>query len=109
MQTRRRFLAQSLGAAGAALALSTGSFWGAQSTPILVNHLGFAPGAAKFCLLSGGADSLGFSVLDATSDKTALSGTMRRINGDFGSFLVGDFSSLRAPGSYQIQAGDARS
>lgn len=109
MHTRRTFLARSLGAAGAALALSTGSFWGSQTTQILLNHLGFTPDAAKFCLLSGGAESLAFNVLETTSAKTAQAGTMQRVNADFGSYLVGDFSALRASGSYQIQAGDGRS
>src|SRR3954451_21057936 len=99
MLTRRRFLRRSMEAglvvtapaylsgpmAGCARALSAP---GTSGDP-LVNHVGFAPSAAKFCMLAG-ASAVTFSIVDRGSSKTVRQGTLSPRQGDLGSYLLTD-------------------
>src|SRR4051812_12326907 len=67
MQTRRTFLKRSLGAAGAALALSTTSFSEDAAPQILLNHVGFAPHRGKVYLIRGSTSERAFQVVEAES------------------------------------------
>ena len=71
---------------------------------IYVNHVGFAPRAAKYCLL-GGMRGGEFSVCDHNSGEVVFRGEFRPSFGDFGLYCVGDFSSLNRPGVYYLSAG----
>jgi hypothetical protein len=75
---------------------------------VIVNQVGFAPGAAKKCILKAPGPQR-FEVVRATDQKVVFSGPLAASKGDFGSFLVGDFSSVREAGTYCITAGSSRS
>ncbi len=96
-----------------ALLCATGPVWG-ETFPrdlrvdVILNQVGFAPGAAKKCVLQApGPDR--FEVIRTTDQKVVFSGPLAASNGDFGSFLVGDFSTVRDIGTYCIKAGPSRS
>ncbi len=72
------------------------------SSPILVNHVGFVPTAAKFALVAG-SEPIGFRLVDAGTSAQGLSGQFEPVTGDFGPFLVADFSGLQRPGTYVLQ------
>jgi hypothetical protein len=72
---------------------------------IYVNHLGYTPKATKLCLL-GGELSSEFFVRDQTDKKVVQQGRLTPVKSDFGTYTVGDFSSLRQPGVYYIAAGN---
>ena len=75
---------------------------------VTVNQVGFTPGAAKKCVLKApGPDR--FEVIRTTDRKVVLAGPLAVAHGDFGDYLVGDFSAVRAAGTYCIQAGPSRS
>jgi len=80
----------------------------AEHDVILVNHVGFAPPAGKFCLLKG-QSAVEFAVIDKSTGQTAFKGVMSPVGGDLGPYLVGDFSELQQAGSYAIQCGGAAS
>jgi hypothetical protein len=71
---------------------------------IYVNHLGFTPGGAKFCLLGGprGGD---FTVCELESGLAVYSGQFNPAPGDFGMYCAGDFSDFEQPGVYILRAG----
>jgi len=75
---------------------------------VTANQIGFAPGAAKRCVLKAPGPAR-FEVVRARDAKVVFSGPLVASEGDFGSFLVGDFSSVTEPGTYCIQAGPSRS
>jgi hypothetical protein len=72
--------------------------------PILVNHLGFVPGAAKFCMIAERLP-VEFSVVRSGSSRAEHHDRMKPMRGDLGDYLVGDFSALRTPGEYHIRIG----
>jgi len=75
---------------------------------VTMNQIGFAPGTAKRCVLKAPGPER-FEVIRASDRKVVFSGPLTVSDGDFGRFLVGDFSAVREPGTYCIQAGPARS
>jgi hypothetical protein len=75
---------------------------------IYVNHLGYTLKAAKFFLM-GGDLSTEFTVRDQKMNSTVQQGRLTQVKSDFGTYLVGDFSSLRQVGIYFIEAGRERS
>ncbi len=75
---------------------------------VTVNQIGFAPEASKRCVLKGSGPER-FEVIRTTDQKVVHSGPLVASDGDFGSFLVGDFSSVREVGTYYIRAGQSRS
>lgn len=71
------------------------------ATGILLNHVGFMPGAEKTFLLAG-PGATRFEALDADG-KTVFQGEAVQFNKDFGPWRVGNFSALNKPGSYRIR------
>lgn len=89
--------------------LLTPSLWAMEpSSDILTNHVGYLPGAAKFCLMQGD-QALEFKVINAQSRKKVYNGSMVLRKGTFGNFLEGDFSDLREEGTYYIAVKDKKS
>lgn len=70
---------------------------------VLVNHIGFTPQAAKFCLLRG-TEEAQFEILD-TGGKSVSSGMLKPAGGDFPGYLVGEFTSFDRPGTYRVRCG----
>ena len=75
---------------------------------ILVNQVGFTPSAAKFCLTADTSESP-FTVVKRRTGEIVYQGVMETFEGDLGTYLVGNFSSLRASGDFEIVSGDKRS
>lgn len=75
---------------------------------VMVNQVGFAPGAAKTCVLKESTADR-FEVIRTDDQKVVFSGPLARSQGDFGSFLRGDFSDVKDAGTYYIKAGRSRS
>ncbi len=75
---------------------------------VTVNQIGFAPEASKKCVLKGPGPQR-FEVIRTTDQKVVYSGPLAASDGDFGSFLVGDFSNVKEVGTYYIRAGQSRS
>jgi hypothetical protein len=75
---------------------------------IYVNHLGFTPKAAKFCLL-GGDLSTEFVIRDQAINKVIHQSRLMQMKSDFTSYTVGDFSILVQQGVYYIEVGNERS
>jgi hypothetical protein len=75
---------------------------------VTVNQIGFAPEAAKRCVLKAPGPER-FEVIRTTDQKVVFAGPLVASNGDFGRFLVGDFSAVKEVGTYYIQAGLSRS
>ena len=77
-------------------------------SPILVNHVGFTPQAAKHCLIAGSA-SVAYEVIDTATGQAAFTGRTTPGGPDLGSYQVGDFSALNQPGTFRVRAGNGRS
>jgi hypothetical protein len=83
--------------------------WGIEmSDEILTNHVGYSPGAAKYCLMTGD-NSRGFKIVDTQSGATAYQGMMQAHEGVFGKYLVGAFTELAKEGTYRIEVDGKRS
>jgi len=79
-------------------------------SPILVNHVGYTPGASKICIIAAPREDE-FSVyrLQDTSFFLVFKGKLTKGGDEAQSAWVGDFSSLRDDGIYRIQCGDSNS
>jgi hypothetical protein len=75
---------------------------------VTVNQIGFEPGASKRCVLKAPGPER-FEVIRTNDQKVVFSGPLADSNGDFGGFLVGDFSSVKEAGTYYVKAGASRS
>lgn len=75
---------------------------------LLINHLGYLPKAAKFCLTAGDVERK-FEVIDAQSQKVVFTGKLVPKPGDFGKYLAGEFSAVSAEGTYYIKSDTLRS
>lgn len=75
---------------------------------VTVNQIGFGPGASKRCVLQAPGPE-NFELIRTNDQKVVFSGPLAVSNGDFGRFLVGDFSSVKEAGTYYVKAGAARS
>jgi len=78
------------------------------SSEILTNHVGYVPGAAKFCLMTGDK-SLKFRIINTQNNRKVFEGIMQPKKGVFGNFLIGNFSDLKVEGTYQIVVGNKKS
>lgn len=76
----------------------------ADEAAVLVNHVGFAPAAAKFCLTRG-SQTAAFQVVTADGDEAVFEGRMTPAGGDFEGYLAGEFSALQRPGVYRVRCG----
>ncbi len=75
---------------------------------ILVNHAGFLPGSFKNCYMHGTGER-DFELVSEETGKTVFSGSMNPVSGDFGHYLMGDFTTYGEPGSYYLRSGNERS
>lgn len=105
--SRRTFLKQSL----ATIALAASGSYGAsrptnqRTTPqLLVNHVGYTPQSAKFCLARG---EIGQTFQVLSNGAVVLRGTWQEAGDDLGDYLIGDFSTLQQAGKYQIRCNGA--
>jgi len=103
--TRRSFLARSAGAAGLLVTQSC-SLGDTPHDSILVNHLGFAPSASKYCVAAG-KTPLDFEVVQ--QDKVVYRGTMQPAATDLGEWVVGDFSAVQKGGAFFLRSGAVQS
>jgi Glycosyl hydrolase family 9/Cellulase N-terminal ig-like domain len=75
---------------------------------LLVNQVGFVPGAGKAFVTKGIRNSK-FEVINLETQKVVLSGVIKPNPGDFGNYSVGDFSSLTQEGHYYLKSDTLRS
>lgn len=76
---------------------------------ILVNHVGFVPRSAKFCVVLNPSTN-DFSVFKGWwSDQVIYRGLLKHVDAELGDGWVGDFSSVQEEGVYTIQCGTVRS
>jgi len=78
------------------------------SIEILTNHVGYAPGAAKFCLMIGDKPQA-FKVVNTQGGMIVYQGMMQAREGFFGKYLVGTFSEVTKEGTYQIEVENKKS
>lgn len=75
---------------------------------ILINQVGYMPQAGKYCVTKG-VEGRNFEVIDLKTLNTVYTGDFTVKNGDFGTWLKGDFSELTTEGHYYIKADTLRS
>lgn len=75
---------------------------------LLVNQVGFVPGAGKAFVTKGIRNSK-FDVINLQTQKVVLTGFIKPNPGDFGDYSVGDFSSLSQEGHYYLKSDTLRS
>lgn len=79
---------------------------GPRRLHVFTNQLGYHPGSAKWCVVEDSSGRLAdwFAVMnvDRATQATVFSGRLRRVEGDFGAYFVGDFSSLTVEGRYLV-------
>ncbi|MGC9329819.1 MAG: glycoside hydrolase family 9 protein, partial [Candidatus Hinthialibacter sp.] len=75
---------------------------------LLMNQAGYVPNAAKFCITKGNAER-NFDVIHIVSGRTVFSGSLKPNSGDFGDYLLGDFSSVAEAGRYYLKSDNLRS
>jgi len=73
---------------------------------VLVNHVGFRPGAAKYALVASEYKPGSFLVTntDQKGFEPSFTGEFVAAGDDLGEYSVGDFSDLAQPGTYRIAA-----
>jgi len=73
---------------------------------VFTNQVGYLPNSAKWCVVEDSSNSLtgDFFVrdIDRKVGPNVFTGKLRRMEGDFGTHWVGDFSKLTTPGSYVV-------
>jgi hypothetical protein len=75
---------------------------------LLVNHCGFVPSSSKFCVAKSMVQKE-FQVVNAITQEIQVEGELQPMSGNFGDFLIGDFSSLNKAGRYFLRSDNARS
>lgn len=75
---------------------------------ILVNQAGYTPDASKTCVVPGLLERE-FSVVNTVTAEIVYKGNFTPIKGDFGDYATGDFSEVKANGSYYILSDTLRS
>jgi hypothetical protein len=117
--SRRNMLKSAVGAAIAVLAPRSrrASAAGAVESPValLMNHVGFTPGASKVTLV-GGCGPGGFIVTRNNealgaggAGQVVLQGDLVARDADFGQYFAADFSALRDEGTFVLHAGGVAS
>jgi hypothetical protein len=79
-----------------------------KTSKILVNHVGFLPHSAKFCIAEDTVHKK-FHIINTVSKNTAYNGQMQIQSGDFGTYLIGDFSKFADSGTFMIKTESAMS
>ena len=75
---------------------------------ILINQAGYTPDASKTCVVPGLLEGE-FSVVNTVTAEIVYKGNFIPIKGDFGNYARGDFSEVKANGSYYILSDTLRS
>jgi hypothetical protein len=75
---------------------------------LITNQVGYMPASSKTCLAMG-TDRRDFEVVEISSGKVVFRGTLTPQEGDFGTYGVGDFSSVSKEGRYYLRADTLRS
>jgi hypothetical protein len=81
--------------------------WDVWPGRISYSHAGYQSGASKSAIASG-LKVREFRMIDEASGRTVLSKAIQVVRTHLGEFQVMDFSEVRQPGSYFLQAGDVR-
>lgn len=79
-----------------------------QNVDILVNQVGYVPGAAKV-FVTKGIRTGKFEVINTVTQEVIYTGNMKPNPGDFGDFSTGDFSQVTLEGSFYIKSDTLRS
>jgi hypothetical protein len=82
--------------------------WDVWPGRISYSHTGYQTGAQKTAVANN-LKATEFKLIDETNGETVLSKPIANVNSHIGSFQVMDFSEVRRPGSYILQAGDVTS
>ena len=77
---------------------------------IMVNHVGFLPGAAKYCVIPGTSEKE-FSIhrLQHTVWTEVFKGELSKGGAELGDAAIGRFNDLKVEGIYQVRCGNLRS
>lgn len=79
-----------------------------QNMDLLVNHVGFVPGSGK-TIVTKGTRTGKFEVINTSTQEVVFTGNFKPNPGDFGSWSIGDFSTLTTEGHYYVKADTLRS
>ena len=79
--------------------------WDVAPGRIAFSHSGYATGSSKSAIASDLAGSQ-FSLIDQQTGQIVLTKAIQQVTTALGKYQVLDFSEIRHPGSYAIQAGD---
>ncbi|RKS76982.1 beta-glucosidase (glycosyl hydrolase family 9) [Actinomadura pelletieri DSM 43383] len=83
------------------------------TTRVLLNNVGFDPGAPKRVVVTASSPPGGFRLIDTTTGETVLSGPFvdagRVADWDDRRYWTADFSRVERPGDYFVAVGSARS
>jgi hypothetical protein len=82
--------------------------WNVAPGKIVFSHTGYIAGAAKTAIATG-LSAREFSVIRPDTGQTVLRKPLLTTKNHYGEFQELDFSELRQPGSYALQAGTIRS
>jgi hypothetical protein len=80
--------------------------WDAWPGRISYSHPGYQPGSTKRAIASG-LKAKEFRLIDQKTGQTVLSKPVETVKTHLGTFQVMNFSEVRQPGSYALEAGDA--
>lgn len=75
---------------------------------LLINQAGYMPQSSKMVSVKG-LLSQSYDVIEIPSQKVVFSGVFKSMEGDFGSYSIGDFSSVSNDGVYYILSDTIRS
>jgi hypothetical protein len=81
--------------------------WNVAPGRIALSHTGYRPGGSKTAIASD-LPSASFKLLEADSGKIVLDKTIRTEGTRLGKYQVMDFTEVREPGTYVLQAGDVK-
>lgn len=91
-----------------ALTANGQSFSRGLQVSLLTNQAGYTTAAPKTCVTKGNVNRP-FRVVDVLTQKVVFEGTMKTRPGDFGDYLVGDFSKLNKEGRFYLTSDTVRS
>ena len=81
--------------------------WNVAPGRIAFCHTGYRPGSSKTAVASD-LPTANFKLLEADSGKTVLDKPIRTVETRLGKYQVMDFTEVREPGTYVLQAGDVK-
>ncbi len=75
---------------------------------LLINQVGYVPGAGKSCVAKGRVNRK-FEIVSLETQKVVYAGIFKPGSGDLGEYSVGDFSALTQEGHYYVRSDTLRS